>query len=143
MDSIGTSSLQAIATAPTSDLVKVTKGRKSVSSLKHHAARRHHAASRHTAPRRHTYSTSSLRRRATSSLVRQVMAPTSLGGSSSLYGGSSSLSGGSSMLPSTSSMVMSLGPHGRRHRAASGHSHAHRSLKHALAVANAKKDGMF
>ena len=148
MDSISTSSLQAIADAPTSDLIRMAQGAGSLSSLKH--GRRHHGRRHHRA---HSYSTSSLGRRATSSLLREVGA-----GSSSLSPrrrhsySTSSLGrrptssllrevGAGSSLPSTSSLVMSLGPTTsslRRSRSRSGHSYAHRALKHALAVANAR-----
>jgi hypothetical protein len=148
MDSISTSSLRAIADAPTSDLIRMAQGAGSLSSLKHgrrHHGRRHHG--RHH--RAHTYSTSSLGRRPTSSLLREVGAGSSLSPRRAHTYSTSSLGRrptssllrevGGSALPSTSSLVMSLGPTtSSLRRSRSGHSHAHRALKHALAVANAR-----
>lgn len=131
--------VRAINELPTTDLAALAgvhhSPRHHSSSLRHHRHHRHHSPRHH---RHHTYSTSSLRHRSTSSLLREVG-----GGSSSLGGGMSSMG--------TSSMAMSLGQCAPNYvidpktgKCIHVHSHrvSHHALKHALAVANAKADGL-
>ena len=105
-----TSSLQQM---PTSDLVALADrlaAAPKTSSLRHHG-RRHHAARRHHSGRSHSYSTSSLRARPTSRLLREV--------------GSAGTATGSSIAMSIGSPIV----HG-------SHRHAHHALKAKLHRAN-------